>query len=350
MLKTEIVQTYLCCPACGGALNQAKCSSCQHNFPERKGILDLRWPLAKKSLPEDDKLVSQLLEHFSKANFSQLMQLRFQQNSAPPEFIDLYKDYQSTLLTRGRLMITMFQKRLENRFKIEGDFLALDLGCGVGASSAILAKQFQWVIAIDPSMADLLLAKKYFKEQNINNVILIQATAQHLPIQTNSISFAVALNVIEHLFNVGAAFTEINRGLKIDGIFCGDSRNRFDPVFPEPHAQLRWVGFWPRRLQPWYVKKFKNVPYTSAYLLSWFELRRYAKKSFGNSHAIVMPLVSAYGQSSRIDKFVIAIEKLPIIRTIITFLFPSHLLLAQKSVKSKNRVIAKENHYQNTTH
>lgn len=341
MIRDEIFHTYLCCPACGGKLNNYKCISCHQNFPNRNGIINFRLP---KNIitKEEESLIAELFEQFEATNFSQLMHLRFQHTSAPSEFIELYKDYQSTLLTRGKHMIHMFQKRITRNYEIPDNFLALDLGCGVGASSAVLAKQYQWVIAIDPSLADLILAKKYFSEQNINNVILIQAAAQNLPIHSNVISFAVALNVIEHLFDVHNAFAELNRVLKAKGIFCGDSRNRFDLFFPEPHAQLHWVGFWPRRLQPWYVKKFRNITYSSAYLLSWLELRKYAQTSFGNSYAIVMPLVSAYGQSSRFDKLVEITEQVPILRHLAILFFPSHLLIAQK-INATKQNIKKEN-------
>ncbi len=326
----DFFHTYLCCPICMGKLINLRCSSCHQKYPYRNGILDFRLPHDETD-NEEARLATEMLDRFEGTNFSQLMHLRFQHTSAPPEFIELYKDYQSTLFTRGKHMISMFHNRIRTSYKVPDNFLALDVGCGVGASSAILAKQYQWVIAIDPSLVDLVLAKKHFAEQNIENVILIRATAQKLPICTDSISLAVALNVIEHLFTIHDAFAEINRVLKTEGIFCGDSRNRFDLFFPEPHAQLHWVGFWPRRLQPWYVKKFRSISYTSAYLLSWFELRKHARTAFGKTYKIMMPLVSAYGKSSKFDNLVKASEKIPILRNLAILFFPSHLLIAQKT-------------------
>ncbi len=207
--------------------------------------------------------------------------------------------------------------------------MALDIGCGVGTSTAILADQFNTVVGIDPSLPDLILATKYCQEQQINNTLLVQAFAQYIPLENNSISYAVALNVIEHLFKVEAAFIEFQRVLKPGGCFCGDSRNRYDPLFPEPHAQLRWVGFFPRSIQPWYVWTFKKRPYKSAYLLSWFELKRYANHAFGQTAIITYPLVSAYEPASKIDKWIHAMEKVPVIGNWALPIFPSHLLLAK---------------------
>lgn len=330
MNQKRIRHLYLQCPVCQAQLNNNKCISCNRVYPETAGIIDLRWPLTEAS-KQEKALNSQLLEHFSQATFSDLIEQRFRQTSAPTEFLELYRNYQSSMYDRGYSMIKMFRERLENFFAVPESFLALDLGCGVGSSSAVLAKQFEWVIAIDPSLSDLILAKKYFEENEITNVILVQAFAQKIPIKSNSISLATSTNVIEHLFDVQTAFAELYRVLKERGCFCGDSRNRFDLVFPEPHAQLHWVGFWPRRLQPWYVKKFRNISYTSAYLLSWFELRNYAKIVFGKSYRLIMPFVSAYGQSSKFDKIVKALEKVPILRTLAMIFFPSHLLIAQKT-------------------
>lgn len=329
MQLSDIRQSYLQCPACSGQLNHTQCNDCSTVYPETLGIVDLRWPLAPLT-KEDAETVPQLISQFNKSDFARLVELRFKHTSAPKEFLHIYQKYQSSMYDRGYSMIKMFRQRLQDFFQIPDDFLALDLGCGVGTSSAVLASQFKWVIAVDPSLSDLILAKKYFEEQEIQNVVLVRSAAQNLPVRSDVVSFAVSLNVIEHLFDVQSALVELNRVLKQGGCFCGDSRNRFDPIFPEPHAQLRWVGFWPRRFQPWYVKKLRNVSYSSSYLLSFFELQKYARATFGKSYTIVMPLVSAYGHSTQLDEITRALEKLPLLRNLAIFFFPSHLLIAQK--------------------
>jgi SAM-dependent methyltransferase len=147
------------------------------------------------------------------------------------------------------------------------------------------------------------------------------------------VDYAIAQNVIEHLMDVKPAFHETRRVLKQGGCFCGDSRNRYDLFFPEPHVKLRWVGLFPRRLQSWYVRTVKNVSYEDARarLLSWWELRRYGRQVFGRSARVVPPLVSAYGQSPSLDKWIERIECVPILREVMLLFFPSHLLLAQSN-------------------
>ena len=318
----------LLCPSCQRTLEQNHCPNCGESFSQTLGILDLRWPRPPSPTTAEETLVAKLVEQFETKTYRELVTLRFQNLDAPPEFLTLYHDYQTNLQTRGKSMMHMFQARLSEYYEIPDCQLALDIGCGVGTSTAVLANQFAQVIGIDPSLPDLILAQKYCQEQQIENTLFVQAFAQHLPLQDNLVSYAVALNVIEHLFDVENAFAEFRRILKPGGCFCGDSRNRYDLFFPEPHAQLHWVGLFPRRFQPWYVRTFKKRSYTSAHLLSWLELRRFAKHIFDQT-TITYPLVSAYGQPVQTDKWIHLLEKIPVFRHLALIIFPSHLLLAK---------------------
>lgn len=320
--------SFLQCPSCHNPLKNNQCHHCGITFNEILGILDLRWPQQENTDKEND-LVSKLITEYPHSKFDELVNIRFLDLTIPLEYLDTYQSYQSSMQARGQKMMTMFRKRLSHFYSLPNKRVSVDLGCGVGASSIILAKEFSLVIGIDPSLPDLILAKKYFQEQQINNITLIQAYAQNLPLRNDVVSFITAQNVIEHLFDVESAFWEIQRILQHEGCFCGDSRNRFDLFFPEPHAKLRWVGLFPRKLQPWYVRKFKNIPYTSAHLLSWFELTRYAKRVFGKLSKVIFPLVSAYGQSQKLDRITQIIEKIPVLNLLILFIFPSHLLITQ---------------------
>jgi SAM-dependent methyltransferase len=143
------------------------------------------------------------------------------------------------------------------------------------------------------------------------------------------VDYAVGQNVIEHLFEVEPVFYELQRVLKRNGCFCGDSRNRFDLFLPEPHAQLRWVGLWPRRLQARYVWQRRQMPYDSTHLLSLWELKRFSRRAFGDSGQIVFPLSAAYGRSAKWDKLFQTIARVPILRSLLLAVFPSHLLIAR---------------------
>jgi ubiquinone/menaquinone biosynthesis C-methylase UbiE len=264
-----------------------------------------------------------MCNRYATATFEDLTRLRFERIDIPE------RRRVSSLLKRGRRMMDMFKNRLLENYILPGKNLALDIGCGVGLSSIALSQEYRWVVGLDPYLPDLIRARKFFDEQKIENVILIQAYAQNIPLHSKCVDYAVALNVIEHLLDVESAFHELRRVLQRNGCFCGDSRNRFDLFLPEPHVKLRWFGLFPRKLQPWYARKLRNVAYSDLYLLSLFDLRRYGRQAFGNSIRVVFPIISAYGKSPKWDKWIKIVESIPIFNTAILVIFPSHILLAK---------------------
>ena len=280
-------------------------------------------------------MIEEMLEQYESSTFMQLSEL-----VSRHRFLDFSEDLQEHLRRRSsnvdqlaQQMMDMFQHQLAKHYMIPRTFFALDIGCGYGTSSIALSRRFNWVLGLDPYLPVLLLAKKSLEERCITNVIIVQAFAQNIPLCNGCVDYAVAQNVIEHLINVKPALCEAQRVLGQGGCFCGDSRNRYDLFFPEPHVKLRWVGLFPRALQSWYVRRFKNVSYAEwhARLLSWWELRRSARYAFGRSARIVLPLVSAYGQPSYLDKWIERIESVPILRESMQLFFPSLLLVAQSN-------------------
>ena len=329
MNSQEHWSKWLCCPSCRGQLTDGRCTTCGETYHATLGILDLRWPRPVAADPRQATLVSKLLARYSTATFEELAELRFRDSKVPDQLLSVYREYCARLQERGHSMMRMFRQRLSTCYSLPGQTLALDIGCGVGASIVALTREFEWVVGLDPFLPNLLLARKFFEERGIGNVMLMQAFAQHIPLCDAYVDYAVAQNVIEHLLDVEPVFHELRRVLRPRGCFCGDSRNRFDLFCLEPHAQLRWVGFLPRRLQPWYVRKFRQVSYSSTHLLSLCELQRFAHQAFGRSARVVFPSVSAYGQSSKWDCLIELVERIPAVRTAILAVFPSHLLLAQ---------------------
>lgn len=319
----------LCCPRCQDPLDQLTCTPCELSFRETLGIPDLRWPRPSPAPPEERALIAEMVEAYPTSSFEQLVALRFQDSKLPKKILANYHNYSASPQERSRQMLDMFQERLLESFARPASGVALDLGCGVGASSVVLSSQFDTVIGIDIDLISLILARKFIEEQGISNITLVQSYAQKLPLPTKSVDYAVAQNVLEHLFEVETALRELRRVLADGGLFCGDSRNRFDLLFPEPHAKLRWVGVWPRRWQAWYVRQFRRVKYDHTHLLSLPELTRFARRVFGASAQVTFPLGAAYGRSPRWDRLIRFIERIPLLRSLCLFFFPSHLLLAQ---------------------
>jgi SAM-dependent methyltransferase len=322
------------CPRCHEQLTDLHCANCGEVFRRTLGILDLRWPKPPEcEIERDQDLVRELLTQFRRCTFQRLCELVRKHHLG-----DLSEELTTHLGRRvssqaqvGQRMINMFNTRLAEYYIMPDKHLALDIGCGYGTATAILATRFNYVIGLDPYLPVLLLARKLLEDNGARNVVLLQAYAQNIPIRDRCVDYAIAKNAIEHLIEVEQALHEIKRILRQGGCFCGDSRNRYDLFFPEPHVRLRWVGLFPRRLQPWYVRKFKGVSYSDWHvsLQSWWDLHRSARRAFGRSARIVLPSVSAYGHPPNFDKWVEWIDKVPVLRTLVLLFFPSHLLIAK---------------------
>jgi SAM-dependent methyltransferase len=325
----------LLCPVCDQVLAQTDtgqfyCIACGNQPPETCGIPDLR-NAAQSARDPDVVIVQQMLIAYHAADYNQLLDIRLK---AAPTFKDLVGHevgYMRTQVERGQAMIDMFQSRLVEHFGPAGRAsTVLDLGCGSGGSLLALAKNYEHVVGIDPSLPDLLLAAKLLESNQITNVTLIQAYGQHLPFASQCFDCATAVNVLEHVFDVDRVLGEIHRVLRPGGRFVADSRNRLDLFLPEPHVKLRWVGLLPRRWASHYVYWRRGVPYEVTYLLSYADLQRGLRQSFGRGARITFPKVSAYGSPARVDEWLSRLEHAPILNGLALRIFPSHLVLAER--------------------
>jgi SAM-dependent methyltransferase len=139
----------------------------------------------------------------------------------------------------------------------------------------------------------------------------------------------MAINVLEHIFETRKLLSEINRVLTTGGLFSGDSRNRFDLFFPEPHVNIRWLGLLPRSWVRPYVRWRKDIDYDEmhARLLSYRELRSALASTFGDNWLVVIPELSVYGVSGWIKNLVTTLDT--IVHPLMIRLSPSHWVLAR---------------------
>ena len=91
----------------------------------------------------------------------------------------------------------------------------LDLGCGIGAYSHDISKQYKNknIISLDNSYNALQFGQEYYKIQ-----YPIQGTALKLPFKNNSFNIVFMVEVIEHIENQDELFSELNRILKQSGV------------------------------------------------------------------------------------------------------------------------------------
>ena len=117
------------------------------------------------------------------------------------------------------MLITRYQEHFNNPL-FEN---VLDLGCGSGGAAGSLSKNSESIFSIDEDMVQLILAKKYFEEKHIDNVVLICARAQALPFSNASFDYVQAINLIEHLEDaIHQVIQEIYRTLKIGSGFAAE--------------------------------------------------------------------------------------------------------------------------------
>ncbi len=322
------------CLTCGQPLDLsspeiATCISCGQQYPITCGIPDLRGRDAVNT-PADAAIVEKMLAAYSQADFAGLVDIRMRNAPTYGDLRGHEMGYLLTLKERGRGMVEMFHSRAMEYFPPAGNEVALDVGCGSGASMLALAKKYQTVVGLEPSLPDLILARKALEAEGVTNFQLVQAYGQHIPYPEQSFNYINALNVLEHVFEPESVLTEARRVLKPGGIFAADSRNRFDLFLPEPHVKIRWVGLLPRRCARHYVRWRLGVGYDATRLLSYGELQRGLRKSFGREHCIVFPYVNAYGGPPWVNGWLRRLERLPVLPTLALWVFPSHLALARR--------------------
>jgi SAM-dependent methyltransferase len=90
--------------------------------------------------------------------------------------------------------------------------IALDLGCGTGSNLSILSRFCSAAAGVDGSLYALSLVRRKCTCPVINGDL------RHLPVRSESVSLAVAMDVLEHLDDDAAGLKEIHRILKAGGV------------------------------------------------------------------------------------------------------------------------------------
>lgn len=128
--------------------------------------------------------------------------------------------------------------RLEHyhRYSILEDLVnskkVLDVACGEGYGSFLLANDASVVVGVDISTESVLHAQEKYKK---NNLSYVQGSATNLPFQEASFDVVVSFETIEHLYEQEEMIKEIKRVLKNDGVLIISSPNR--PVYSEASGE-----------------------------------------------------------------------------------------------------------------
>ncbi|MGH6895216.1 MAG: methyltransferase domain-containing protein [Geminicoccaceae bacterium] len=308
-----------------------KCRGCGRTYPACLGIPDFR-PNGGAQPAE----VQTLIAAFDSSGFDELVQLRIPNFSTTNERLRAhFANYRFKMTERGKAFYDMARKRAEAAHGPLERERALAIGCGVGASMIPLAKDFGHTVGIDPSLPDLILAKKAASEAGVaDRITLIQGYVQSMPLSAESIDFALAEDVLEHVMDLDGAMQDIGRVLRSQGVFIGNSVNRFNMLRPEPHVKLWFVGFLPRRWQAPYARWRRSfIGYDKGTKLpSYWELRGALRTGIGNDSQVTFPDVATFGFSPKLGQVLDVIERIPPVAVPLLWIFPSHLAVGRPAI------------------
>jgi ubiquinone/menaquinone biosynthesis C-methylase UbiE len=275
-----------------------------------------------------------LLDAFDGSSFDDLLKLRTPAfSTTDPKLLERYRAYRRNMMERGRAFYEMARASAEAREANIGNNYAIALGCGVGASMVCMARDFDHVIGIDPSLPDLVLARKTCDELGITNVTLAHCYGERMPVPSGKIDLIIAENVLEHVPELGSVLKEVGRALKPGAVFVGDCANRFNILRPEPHVQLWGVGLLPRKWQAPYVKWRRNFEGydRSVHLKSYRQLLTEMRKGVGTDSTIEFPKAVAFGFSKRIDDVLGLINRVSLLKVMLLSIFPVFVAVGKRS-------------------
>jgi len=100
--------------------------------------------------------------------------------------------------------------------KIEKHSLVLDAGCGTGLLFGYVADKAETTVGLDISRKILLQAKK--RAKNFQNIRLILADADNMPLKENIFSHVFGITLIQNMPNPAKTLNEIRRVAKDDAV------------------------------------------------------------------------------------------------------------------------------------
>lgn len=99
----------------------------------------------------------------------------------------------------------------------------LDIACGEGYGSYLMAATAAFVTGIDINAETIVKANEKYKRSNLE---FVQGNAEEIPVEDHSFDIVVSFETIEHLENHQLLLTEIKRVLKPEGILIISTPNK----------------------------------------------------------------------------------------------------------------------------
>lgn len=174
-------------------------------------------------------------------------------------------------------------KKLPIARKVAQDFLnrvgplkdkkVIDMGSGNGFYSIAFAEQGAKVTAVEVEQELHDISKENFKAHNIA-VEALMYDGVKLPLEDDSIDYAISFSVLEHVDDAKVFLTEILRVIKPGGKFFLAFPNKYWPR--ESHTGLWFVTWLPAFFRPFMIRLFKKAPLEqfNLHFYSFFDFKK----------------------------------------------------------------------------
>jgi SAM-dependent methyltransferase len=310
------------CPVCRSAgelcVSHWRCFGCSRGYQRYSQIVDFRVAPGREDLSfahlqaaraEKDR-ISRALELAANVSFADLVDAYFREFPTHPS---IERGEKGTLLhaevIAREVLFQMGQSVPFAHLTSRPGSVALDVGCGAAGLTGILATNFSAVIAMDADLDRMVLAERHCTELGLDNVALICAFGESMPLTSDAFDFISCVEVLEHATSQVQLISELQRILRSGGMLYLTTPNRFSAA-REPHVNLWGLGWLPRRLMDPYVRLRLGVPYAGKRNLSYWELRRMMKAYFGPDFEFRRPRRSRYTAQARIANSLLRIPGL----------------------------------------
>jgi len=208
-----------------------------------------------------------------------------------------------------------------------GHSVFLEVGCGTAGLTRALGRDFATVVAMDADIDRMMLAQKACEEAGVKNALLVCAYGEQMPFAPGTFDLISAVEVLEHVTSQEQFLMSIHTALRPGGYLFLTTPNRFS-VGLEPHVALWGVGFLPRRWMNSYVQFRIGLPYEGKRNLSFWELKRLLKRSFGQN----VSFYAAHFQSrSRIARIFHRLLQVPVLGSALHLIDTVHIVAAWKA-------------------
>lgn len=142
--------------------------------------------------------------------------------------------------------------------KVEKGKVAADIGAGTGfITEGLLEKEIK-VIAVDQSEDMINIMKKKFK--NNSDVKYVLAEGSRLPVDDDTVNYAMANMYLHHAQDPSSAIKEMTRIVKPGGMVVITDLDEHNFEFLRTEQFDRWLGFKRDDIKRWFVEAgLKNV-------------------------------------------------------------------------------------------